>query len=257
MRRKYRSCGIIMQCACILWCWATPGWAEEKPPAPAPVAVKEKKFTSLFFATSELETIAAAREGYTTGVGAPEESGSDLLDQVMGIGGGKKSKEEAQEKYYEQFYLESLIYHTPGDWMVWLKSSNTRKKFTPVFLEAQDIRIKILQINKEDVMLEWTPKHWAQVSKAFQAGNPSVVLNESKRIVVFRLRVNQTLSSHDMQLVEGVVQPVMMQVDKMPVAAGAVQKLPTSLPNDHKDSAASEKPVEDKNPPASERPALF
>ncbi len=83
---------------------------------------------SLFFSNKEREAIAQAKASYQERVGRGSEA--DLLDQLQGIKEGT-TEDYLQSKYVAQFYLESLIYHQPADWTVWLKITDVSAKFTP------------------------------------------------------------------------------------------------------------------------------
>ncbi len=176
------------------------------PPPPVVVNLAPDGVVSVLFTAAETDAIAQARKQYSSR-GTTEESEADLLDQLQGIKATKKPDAELQEKYYAQFYLESLIYHTPSDWMSWLKGSEVGKKFTPISLAANDVGIKVLRVGKEDMTYEWKPKDWQQVTRAFKGNNPAIVLDSAQRVVIFTLRVNQTISSYDMQIREGPVNP--------------------------------------------------
>lgn len=193
------------------------------PPPPVVVNTAPDGVVSVLFTAVETEAIAQARKQYSSR-GTAEESEADLLDQLQGIKATKKPDAELQDKYYAQFYLESLIYHTPSDWMSWLKGSEVGKKFTPISLAANDVGIKVLRVGKEDMTYEWKPKDWQQVVKAFKGNNPAIVLDSAQRVVVFTLRVNQTISSYDMQIREGPVSPTIF------VAGGGADNAEKPLP---------------------------
>lgn len=255
MRHEDSHYGTMVICLAALCFMAAPAWAQEAPPvAPAPATpptaapvvlqqppaakpptpveaakppapLDPNSLTSLFFSPVEKEAITQARKQYS-GQGVPEESEADLLDQLQGIKEVKKSREDVQEKFYAQFYLESLIYHTPNDWLVWLKSNEANKKFTPISLAETDIGLKVLRVDKEDITFEWSPKNWLRVSNAFKGNSPAISLDQNRHVVVFTLRVNQTLSTSDMQIAEGVVStapvvdaPLLVPVKPLPVPA--------------------------------------
>lgn len=210
----------------LLWCLLALPVAAQQAPAPAPippagsearvagpdkqkeevtpVAADPDLLTSLFFSSVESEAIAQARRQYASR-GMAEESEQDLLDQLQGIMSAKKPEEELQEKYYAQFYLESLMYHTPKDWMAWLKVADISKKFTPDVMSANDIGIKVIGVDKENITFEWKPKDWISVSNAIKQADSTIVLDQTNHTVTFTLRVNQTLSAVDMKVTEGMI----------------------------------------------------
>ncbi|MDX2072812.1 MAG: hypothetical protein SFX19_00425 [Alphaproteobacteria bacterium] len=210
-----------------------PASAQTPPQAQMPGAAKkeEKKkeifidpndLTSIFFTSVERDIIGQARTQYS-GKTIPVESELDLLDQLQDIKAAKKPDEELQERFYAQFYLKSLLYHTPSDWLLWLKSNDSSKKFTPEILAAADIAISIIQVKKEEVTFEWTPKNWLQVSNAYTPGDPAIMLDQARHVVIFTLRVNQTITANDMRINEGVVNPKELSGDggaPLPADAG-------------------------------------
>jgi len=172
--------------------------AESVPVAPPGALV------SLFFSASEREAIAQAKKQFASKA-TKEESEEDLLDQLQGIKATKKKEQDLQEKYYAQFYLQTIMYHTPEDWTAWVKDSNGTKKYTAETPSAPDGTLRIIVINKEDVTFEWRPKNWPYVMNMFKQDNPLISLDANRQVVIFTLTVNQTMFSYDMQIKEGVV----------------------------------------------------
>ena len=169
-----------------------------------PVPADPNILVSLIFSQPEREAIAQARRQFSSH-GTHEESEADLLDQLQGIMASTKPDEELEEKYYAQFYLESLMYHTPGDWMAWIKSGDVKKKFTQETVTASDVGITVVAVDKENITFEWKPKDWVWVSNVFKESKEPVLLNQNNHTVVFTLRTNQTLSAYDMKIVEGLL----------------------------------------------------
>ncbi len=208
----------------LLFVWLAPSARAQVPPAATKegdvpkvtTANKEKKkltpkgmieLPSLFFTPEERDAIERAKIQYTEG--AVAETEVDLLDQLQGIKQtSKKAVDEPQETVYPQFYLETLMYHTPGDWTIWIKDLKGSRKFLPTEVATSDKLLKVVVIEKEGATFEWSPKNWIAVSKAYKQGTPQVSIDESRKTVIFTLRVNQTMTSNDMQVKEGVVAPV-------------------------------------------------
>lgn len=192
-----------------------------------PTAVDPNAIPSIFFTPNESAAIAQAREQYAGKV-VPTENEADLLEQIQGIKAHAKPEEELQEKFYAQFYLQTLIYHTPTNWHAWLKGSEASKKFSPETHDAPELGITLIQANKEDITFEWKPKNWLQVSKVYKKGDPAIIMDESRHVIIFTLRVNQTMASIDMAIHEGVAvpTPVVEGEATAPNTAAAEKTLP-------------------------------
>jgi hypothetical protein len=206
MRFCFTHCRKAAGAALLMGLLAGPAWAQEAPAVPA---VKSPVLTSLFFSATELEAISLARKQYMDRDVRATESEADLLDQLQGIKeANQKPKEELQEKFYPQFYLETLIYHAPTDWTVWLKEGDISKKYTPDVVIPPEAPLKIITINKEDISFIWKPKGWVAASGAYKEGTPGINIDKEKQQVVFTLRVNQIMLGKDMQIKEGYTPPV-------------------------------------------------
>lgn len=185
--------------------WVMPAFAQQVEGVPA---VKSSTLTSLFYGAPEREAIAQARKQYMER-DTQTESEADLLDQLQGIKEAtQKPKEELQEKVYAQFYLETLIYHKPSDWTIWLREGEERKRYTAEEPVPAESALKIIAINKEDISFTWKPRSWTAVSNAYKEGTPGVNIDKEKQQVVFTLRVNQMLASKEMEIKEGYTPPV-------------------------------------------------
>lgn len=188
--------------------------------------------TSLFFTDSERDAIAQARTQYQEKLIAPSES--DLLDQLQGIKNTQKAV-ELEDTQYEQFYLESLMYHTPTDWTLWIESIRGSDKYAHDTQEIPGRNLQVIQINKESVTFEWKPKNWSYVSKRFTGENSGIILNTDKKTVRFTLWVNQTMKSYDMSIAEGKAAVVRIaESGNVPPADGATTNPLQNPPADSK-----------------------
>ena len=183
---------------------ALPVWAQEIAPATDPLSAAPpppSQLKSLFFSDEEREAIAQARVQYQERLQGPSEA--DLLDQLQGIKDALKPEESLEDRQYEQFYLESLIYHTPGDWTLWIKTIRGSEKFAPDTVAAPKNTLQLVAVNKENATFEWKPKNWAYVSKKYTDKNTDILLDAANKTVTFTLWVNQTMGSFDMTIIEG------------------------------------------------------
>ncbi|MEZ5690739.1 MAG: hypothetical protein R3D71_03615 [Rickettsiales bacterium] len=164
------------------------------------------RIESLFFTADEIKAIKNARKFYEknreTG-GGKELSEDDFLESLEKISSLKGDSGSAVFTY-PQFYLSSIAYYTPNKWVLWL---NGRKFTKGVKSEIADI--EIVSINKDAVTIDWYPKRMDKVVDVqdFTKDNP-VRVDMLNNVVTFTLRPNQTFSSYSMQVIEGRVQPI-------------------------------------------------
>jgi len=175
-------------------------------PAETPVVPEEEEEVSmeatLFFSAREMESIELAKKQFLEG-STEVESEEDLLDQLQGIK-ALQQPDDLTEKTFAQFYLKTLIYRTPTDWTIWVRESDVTKKYMPDTEIPAQARLKILAIGPEEVTFEWRPKNWQYVSTKFVEGR-GMNIDMARQMLIFTLRVNQTLSAYDMEIKEGVV----------------------------------------------------
>lgn len=171
------------------------------------------KFKSLFFSTEEISQIRSARGVFEKkSAGRLAEFSSEeqsVIEQVArDVQMQKKSGAAAtQERFvYPQFYLESLVFHSPNDWLVWISG----RKFTPDRLESGG-ELWLTSVDEEMVSLQWRPKNLAKVKEVWtKAPNPNIHVDLKEGAVEFSLKPNQTFSSYAMRVVEGKVVPVVI-----------------------------------------------
>jgi len=145
--------------------------------------------------------------------------------------GAAKEVEEG-DFIYPQFFLASLVYRSPDDWLVIVNG----RKITPQTIDDQS-EITVTAIDNDKVLLKWKPANMAHVMEiwdkltASQQTKPSndentpaqmtfdtkvldkvpdvpVLVDKERKVVTFILRPNQTFSSFAMQVLEGKVAPV-------------------------------------------------
>jgi len=184
---------------------ATGEEAEDIPEPESEATDSSTASATLFFSANEMESILSARQQFLEGIVDVEESEADLLDQLQGI--KSQQLEEVNEKAFPQFYLETLMYRSPTDWTVYLKDGETSKKFTPATEIPENARLKIIVVKPEEVIFEWKPRNWVYVSGKFTEGK-GIKMDTARQMLIFGIGVNQTMSSYDMEIKEGVVTPV-------------------------------------------------
>lgn len=233
--------------------------AQDTPPAPAEAIQPE----SIFYSDNEVASIRQALSAYANrGDGGDQPSDFNAEEWLNQAGEIKQAR--SQERYftYPQFFLESLVFRSDADWTVWING----QRITPE-ANHEKSEIKIRNIDKHQVSLEWRPADMESVRKTWaKVAHGGAVVDESAGIVSFMLKPNQTFSSYVMKVLEGKVLPV--TIDNQEIerdfqaktvsdnSLKAVQDVFSSTDSPVPESASGEKPAE--NPvdtPVSSGPA--
>gem|GEM_PF-5768429 len=192
-------------------------------PAPTTPAGKEPLPLSLFFTMEEQARIRAAIAEHenlkNVKVNAAESKANDYLNQLTDDPKPVMPVEETVYAY-PQFFLESLVYHTPDDWVVMINRQRISATVQP-----ENSEINVLSVDNEKVLFEWKPKHMERVSQTWvRERNDDVLVDSKFGKVIFTLHPNQTFSSYVMRVVEGKVRPVVidLRTGAAPVPAPAV-----------------------------------
>lgn len=151
---------------------------------------------SILFSESEISRLRRIMDSMTK----PGDIFSDI-DQPDG------EVPEEKEVNYESYYLASIIYNSPDDWIIWLNG----RKITPLIPSPDEkITIKHVERTKVDVILH--PKEYSKLRSAWdtintgdvkKTKNISVVLDDDAGNVGFTLRPNQSFYVSSFQIVEG------------------------------------------------------
>lgn len=180
--------------------------------APANIAEPQKQVfqgedtitKSLLFSDGDIAAIHNARlfyEQHRSGnvVGGIAED--DFLKSLEKIS-TTKSETVSKTFTYPQFFLSSLAYQAPNDWVVWI---NDEKIIPSSGISVAGL--KVLSINNEKVTIEWQPERMDKISDEGDMDG-SVQVDFMKNKVIFTLKANQTFTSYAMRVVEGKVMPV-------------------------------------------------
>lgn len=175
--------------------------------APPPGPVLPKKLTTLLFTPAERQVLAQAKLFYSRqGLGDEDiYDEEELLKQLNNVKLKAQGKQVAVSRdiYYPQFYLESIIYHSPQDWKVRVREDAQSKEYWVHTPTAKDAPLKIISISREQVTFEWAPLEWQRVVDMYKEPSSAIFLDTEQQKVIFSLMVNQTLFSYDMTLREG------------------------------------------------------
>lgn len=175
-------------------------------------AEKLPEIKSLLFSDTDIKLIRDARlfyEQYRSGKkvdsGIAEE---DFLKSLERIATSNLSAAPTSFTY-PQFFLSSIAYNSPDDWVVWVND----KKITKDSGVTGD-GLRVIEIDREKVVFEWKPEKMDKVVDVieYSQDNP-VKVNFMKNNVEFSLKANQTFTSYAMRVVEGKVLPVTVSLN--------------------------------------------
>lgn len=182
--------------------------AEGAPPAVAPLSAiipEENRIKSLLFTPEEISDIRYALNIYRKhSGGAAENENFDEEDFLNRLTGLRKAPETNRFFVYPQFFLESLVYHSPNNWAIWI---NNQKITQDSPKESTDLTV--LEIDKDKVQIKWRPVSMQKVNEMWaRIPNKEVVVDKRKGAVIFTIKPNQTFSSYVMHVLEGKMRPV-------------------------------------------------
>lgn len=186
-----------------------PAWTQDQEELPTPPTRREEPaVSSLFFSREEIAALRAALAEYEARGGTPADL-DGIIGKLPDFG-----KTQAERLYtYPQFYLESLVWHSPRSWMAQVNGQKFTEE-TPQ--DASDIRVTAIDENK--VTLEWRPASMDKVNAVWEKSPaPDIFVDAALGTVTFTLRHNQTFSSYVMRVLEGKVRPVVVNLNTMPV----------------------------------------
>lgn len=203
------------------------------PPAKSPApAKKTKKIPSLFYTPEEITDIHLAINTYIKRTRNREELTFDEEAFLKRLSSFKKGETRSNYYTYPQFFLDSLVYHSAKDWILWINGLKITQDTPAGFNNLQ-----VLQIDPDRVTIEWMPPTMDKVLEIWnQYPNEEVNVDQLRGKVIFTLRPNQTFSAYVMKVLEGKVLPV--TVDLMQVSGFS-----KSATKDKTTAPALDKPV--------------
>ncbi len=208
---------------------ALPGGA--LPPATNPEPVINAKPVSMFITADELahinEAIATFKRNRDNKGANAESQAKNFLNQLdqTAVPAAPAAPPKPQPFTYPQFFLQSLSYQNPDDWLVIVNG----QKFIPHYDDPASW-LKVVMVDKESVVMEWHPQNMEKVSDSWMVapvgpGQSDVIVDSIHETVTFTLKPNQTFSSYAMRIVEGKVPPVTVMVQpSIPVIPSALKK---------------------------------
>ncbi|NBO19723.1 MAG: hypothetical protein EBV03_10995 [Proteobacteria bacterium] len=176
------------------------------------------KPTSLFIQPAEQaqinEAVAAYKRARENANKNAENQAKNFLNQLEELPQQAAAEPPKPVPFtYPQFFLELLNYRGPNDWLVQING----RKFAPHIFPGEHW-LKIIMVDRDSVVVEWTPKDMDKVTDAWMVvpmndvSRSDVLVDSVRDTVTFTLRPNQTFSSYAMRVLEGKVKPVTVMV---------------------------------------------
>lgn len=175
---------------------------------------KQKQIQSILFTKEEINEINLAINTYLKAIGRGGEFTFDEEAFLSRLGGLKKNTAVTGESRfftYPQFYLDSLVYHSPTDWLVWING----EKITPE-TPKESKNIHVVTVDNEKVTLAWFPLTMSAVLEVWKLmPNEAITIDKQRNQVIFTLRPNQTFSSYILRVLEGKQEPVIVDMSQI------------------------------------------
>lgn len=163
---------------------------------------EDSTLQSILFPADKIDIItelkSACEKNKETGQGLDEDDFLKKLDNLS------NSKQTQTKFTYPQFFLSSILYHSPKDWVVWINSEKFTNNNTTNLSD-----LKIVDINNEKVTLEWSPKQMSKISEVSDKEQKKLIkVDIINNKIAFSLKGNQTFSTYSMSIVEGKSPPI-------------------------------------------------
>lgn len=193
--------------------------------------LKGIKIKSLFFDKDEIGYIRYSLRIYLKDTQSPAPDGFDESEFLKRFSTARFEEEKVTAFVYPQFFVNSIAYHTPDRWAVWVTDSSGQIRQINQSNNVENAEIRVLKIDDKHVTLQWKPLVMDKVNETWaNAHNDEVEVNTLRNTVTFTLQSNQTFTSFLMRVVDGKVKPVMIGNDIAPApGAETAQPSPESM----------------------------
>ncbi len=175
-----------------------------------PSSNNELVMRSLLFSDGDIAAIRSARlfyEQHRNGVVNGGIAEDDFLKNLEKI---TTAESDASSKFftYPQFFLSSIAYYSPNDWVIWINDEKITQN-SGISLAG----LKVIQIDKEKIVIEWQPERMDKIFEEESSKDNPVEVDFMRNKVTFSLKANQTFTSYAMRVVEGKVPPVTISTE--------------------------------------------
>jgi len=164
---------------------------------------------SVFFSNSEFDKIKTA-ESICGNKNQDSKDGSvkeaDFLKSLETVITGSKTSTQFT---YPQFFLSSILYHSPNEWVVWVNGQRMDSENK----QNTNLGLQVLSIDKDKASFEWIPERMDMVRDVIDPKQKDILkVDLLNRKIVFTLHGNQSFSSYAMQIVEGRILPITLDL---------------------------------------------
>lgn len=252
-------CGPLLGVACAMAAFAAPA---QEPPAVAPPVpeaallppspedeqkedlveamrqLKGIRIKSLLFDSNDISYIRYSQRVYLKDAQTADLEDFDEAEFLRKFTQKKSDDPQVTAFTYPQFFLNSIVYHTPTDWTIWITDSQSSapRQITNES-QAEGADLEVAEVGKEKAVLVWKPLVMEKVVEVWaQSKNEGVIVDQTAGTVTFTLQPNQTFTSFLMRVVDGRLQPVTIgsnaasQPSRPTLANPDVPGLPSNLP---------------------------
>ncbi|MFN7038945.1 MAG: hypothetical protein ACK4OM_05215 [Alphaproteobacteria bacterium] len=129
-------------------------------------------------------------------------------------------------EYSPTFYLNSIIYRSPTDWVIWINKNEIRANSLGKSIELdKDMSIEILKVYEKYIVIKWKTyfldsfcPEWKNIlNKGVNSeyysdnNNNNIIVDEDSKFIVFKLKVNQTFNVNQISINEGYIAPTKIE----------------------------------------------
>lgn len=170
----------------------------------------EAEINSLLFSDVDIKAIRSARLFYEQHINGVVNGGIAEDDFLKNLEKITASKSDAESKFftYPQFFLSSIAYYSPKDWVVWI---NDEKITQDSGISMAGLRV--IEIDNKKITVEWHPENMDRITDEEYSSDNPVEVDFIQNKVIFSLKANQTFTSYAMRVVEGKVIPVTIDLE--------------------------------------------
>lgn len=147
----------------------------------------------------------------------------------------------ATNYYYPQFYLGSIVYRNPDDWVIWVNSQKITAQKSKV-IPGLDVDA----VGKDKAIFTFDYTGDTNIQPIAESADPRILIDQSNQTVQFTIEPNQTFSTYSWYIFEGRVTPARMVLEKQ-TGGDAPIELPGI--NDILGDEEAEEPTEIKKAP--------
>lgn len=158
---------------------------------------------SVMFSPQDYNSIKAALEFYKKAI--TQQSPPTKSNESIPI----PAAESGPSLAIPSFYLNSIIYNNPNDWVIWLNNTkyiSTEKNFhnlEVMYINKFKITLAYNITSLDNISLNWKSQLIATEDGKFTTKDKNIIYDSSKQIIYFTLSPNQTFNLQELTITEG------------------------------------------------------